>query len=90
MHKVFYTEKARQDLRDLEIKLAQRIIKKINFFSKQPKPLNFAKKLIGTSIGQYRFRIGDYRALFDIDKKGQIQILMILRIKHRKDVYNLS
>lgn len=90
MHHVIYTEHARDDLKRLEIKTARRIVEKIVFFSQQRNPLEFAKKLKNSSLGQYRFRIGDCRALFDVDKKGTMQILMILRIKHRKDVYGLS
>lgn len=89
MHHIIYTEHAAKDLRDLEKKTAQRIIGKIYFFSQQKNPIKFAKRLKNSALGQYRFRIGDYRALFDVDKKGNIQILMILRIKHRKDVYGL-
>lgn len=89
MYKIFYTEKARHDLRECEKNTAKRIIRKIHFFSQQTSPLTFAKKLTEHALGEYRFRIGEYRALFDIDKQGNISILMILRIKHRKDVYNL-
>ena len=89
MYHISYTQKARQDLHNIEINDAKRIIKKIAFFNSQEDPLVFAKKLTNSAIGQYRFRIGNYRALFDIDKKGNIQILIILRIKHRKDIYNL-
>ena len=89
MHQVFYTEHARQDLKRLELKTARRIAGKIHFFSQRKNPLVFAKKIKNSDLGQYRFRIGDYRALFDVDKKGNIQILIILRIKHRKDIYEL-
>lgn len=89
MHQVIYSTRAREDLKKLEKKTAQRIIKKIFYFSQQKAPLAFAKKLANFDLGQYRFRIGDYRAIFDLNKKGQIQLLMILRIKHRKDLYNL-
>lgn len=89
MHKVIYSYHAREDLLGFERKIAQRIIKKILFFSLQQDPVSFAKKLTNPGLGQYRFRIGDYRALFDIDSRGKIQILMILRVKHRKDIYNL-
>lgn len=89
MYQVIYTEKAREDLRSLGLSVQQRIAKKIHFFSLQKNPLSFAKRLKNTALGQYRFRIGDYRVLFDIDNKGKISILMILRIKHRKDVYDL-
>lgn len=90
MHQIFYTQKARQDLHALEKSTAKRVIKKIHFFSLQKNPLSFAKKLTNSALGQYRFRIGDYRALFDVNKKGNVQILMILRIKHRKDIYDLN
>lgn len=89
MHKVIYTEHARHDLKRLQLKVARKILEKIYFFSQQKNPLSFAKKLKNPDLGQYRFRIGDYRALFDVDKNGRILILIILKIKHRKDVYNL-
>jgi mRNA-degrading endonuclease RelE of RelBE toxin-antitoxin system len=37
----------------------------------------------GGKAGQYRFRVGDYRAVFDIDGSR----LIILMIEHRRDVY---
>jgi len=43
--------------------------------------------LRGLGDGRFRFRIGDYRAIFAIDKSGKIQILMILNVKHRKEIY---
>ncbi|MEK7544878.1 MAG: type II toxin-antitoxin system RelE/ParE family toxin [Patescibacteria group bacterium] len=89
MHQVFYTEYARRDLLKLERKIAQRVVKKIAFYSEQEDPLSFAKQLTDSRLGMYRFRIGDYRALFDVDAKGRVFILMILRIKHRKDVYGI-
>lgn len=89
MHNVHYTEIARQDLKRLEWKTAQRIIKKIIYFSRQKDPLVFAKRLSNFELGKFRFRVADYRIIFDIDHNGEIMILLILRIKHRKDVYNL-
>lgn len=87
MYTIFYTADARLDLRALDIKIANRIINKLFYYSQQKNPFSYAKKLTDSKIGTYRFRIGHYRALFDIDSKGILQILMILRIKHRKDIY---
>ena len=84
-----YTVNATRDLASIPKKIARRIVDKIEFYRIQPAPLHFAKKLTDFGTGQFRFRIGDYRAIFDVDSKGAIHILMILRIKHRKDVYNL-
>ncbi|PIQ77670.1 hypothetical protein COV82_03250 [Candidatus Peregrinibacteria bacterium CG11_big_fil_rev_8_21_14_0_20_46_8] len=89
MHKLIYAKKALQDLKKLDKPIAKRIIKKLLFFSEQKDPLKFAKRLSDPRIGEYRFRIGEYRVLFDADSKGKIKILMILRIKNRKDIYDL-
>lgn len=87
MYKLFYTPSARLDLKALEIKISQRIITKINYYTNTANPLIFAKRLQNSTLGSYRFRIGNYRAIFDLDAKGNIKILVILRIKHRKNIY---
>ncbi|MBT4384693.1 type II toxin-antitoxin system RelE/ParE family toxin [Candidatus Peregrinibacteria bacterium] len=86
MYKVIYSENAVKELRKIDKQIAQRIIKKIHFFSEQKEIQTHAKKLKGF-VEKFRFRIGDYRAIFSIDKKGKIKILKILNIKHRKDIY---
>jgi mRNA interferase RelE/StbE len=40
------------------------------------KPLYYAKKLTDNDIGTYRWRIGNYRIVFDIDGKN----IVILRV----------
>lgn len=89
MYQIVYTKEAQNDLRKLGLAIAQRVVRKLDFFLHQANPLNFAKKLTDSRLGTYRFRVGLYRVIFDLDKKGQINILMILRIKHRKDIYDL-
>jgi len=86
---VVYSKNALNKLKDLPRPIARRIVKKVKFFSEQNNPLSFAKHLTDFSYGFYRFRVGDYRVIFDIDKKGQITILLILSIKHRKEIYRL-
>lgn len=46
-------------------------------------PLRYAEKLTDPSLGTYRFRIGVYRVIFDIEGKN----IVILRVGHRKDIY---
>lgn len=86
MYKVIYSENAVKDLRRIDKNIAQRIIKKIKSFSEKEDIKPFAKALKGFEE-KFRFRIGDYRAIFTIDKAGKIHILMILNVKHRKDIY---
>ncbi|MDA1060654.1 MAG: type II toxin-antitoxin system RelE/ParE family toxin [bacterium] len=88
MHKVIYSQNAIKDLYKLDKVLSERIIKKIHFFSQQKDIHKFAKPLKDFGQNKYRFRIGDYRAIFKIDQSGKIAILMILNIKHRKEIYS--
>jgi mRNA interferase RelE/StbE len=45
--------------------------------------MRFAEKLSDPILGEYRFRIGDYRVIFDI--KGSE--IVILRVGHRREIY---
>ena len=65
--------------RDIQI----RIIEKLDFFCKQSDPLQFAEPLTSSILGQFRFRIGNYRVAFDLED----QILVIHDVDHRKDIY---
>ncbi len=88
-YKFLLTKKAKKELKKIDKKDAKRILKKLLFFSKQKDPISFAKKLNNFEAGEYRFRIGDYRVIFDVDARGKISILMILSVKHRREVYRL-
>lgn len=84
---VAYADNALKDLRSLDKQVATRIVKKIIFFAGQKDLFRFAKPLKGLGEGRYRFRVGDYRAIFKIDHDGSLEILMILRVKHRREIY---
>jgi len=87
MHHVIYSKNSIKDLKKIEKNTAIKIIEKIDFFSKQKDISRFYKQLKNFGKDKYRFRIGDYRAIFKMDKSGKIKILMILNIKHRKEIY---
>lgn len=84
---VVYSRQADKELMGLPKNIAHRIVKKVKFYSEQKDPLQFAKSLQNAQFGSYRFRIGDYRVLFDVNKNNQITILLILSVKHRREVY---
>lgn len=46
-------------------------------------PMSHSVKLIDQELGQYRYRIGDYRVIFDIVGED----IVILRIGHRREIY---
>ena len=46
-------------------------------------PLWYAEKLIHSALGSYRFRIGDYRVVFDLEGDQ----IIVLRVGHRREIY---
>lgn len=82
-----FTDKAEEDLKVLDDTIRQRVVKKLRFFALQENPLRFAEHLTNSPHGDYRFRVGDYRVMFDVSVRGVITILEILRIKHRSLAY---
>jgi len=83
---VIYSDHARKDLLKLDRVLARKIVLKIKDNSEQDDVLLRAKGLTGVLVGLFRYRIGDYRVIFEVND-GKVVVLTILRIKHRKDVY---
>ncbi|OGH72116.1 MAG: hypothetical protein A2921_00540 [Candidatus Magasanikbacteria bacterium RIFCSPLOWO2_01_FULL_43_20b] len=83
-----YTTQAAEDLKRIEKMTAQRILDKVDFYCRQSNPLHYAKKLTNFSGGRYRFRVGDYRVIFDLDERGNIIILVILTVRHRREAYD--
>ena len=77
-----FTSRAFRDFSRLPKTIQHQIIYKIELFLNQPQPLQFAEKLAGT-ISSYRFRITDYRVIFDWEG----QSILITRVGHRKDIY---
>lgn len=87
--RILYSYGAEKDLLVLEKYIARRIVVKIEANASMIDPLARAKALTGILEGRYRYRIGDYRVIFTLNDAGQVCILKVLRIKHRKDVYRI-
>lgn len=82
-YKVLITKEAKKDIEALPVPVKSQLHKKLIHFSSLPDVKVVAKKLINHEAGEYRFRVGNYRIIFDLDK----HTIVILRIIHRKDVY---
>ena len=78
-----YTHRAADDLRKLSHPIQKRIAVKMRFYAEQNDPLTFAKRIQNPDEGQFRFRIGDYRVIFDVIGG----ILFVLRIVRRDKAY---
>lgn len=80
-YKLIYANKAVKDIRKLDTVAKKRLKKALEKFSLRP--FYYAKKLSDAKIGEFRYRVGDYRIIFDIKDKN----IIILRIGHRRDIY---
>lgn len=81
-----FSQKAELEFAALERSLQKRIFEKLSFFEHSDDPLAFAKKLRGMDRF-YRFRVGDYRIIVTPKDKKTFIILLILKIGHRREVY---
>jgi mRNA interferase RelE/StbE len=84
---VFYTAHARKDLLKIDAVHVRAIVHKIEENTALEDPLSRAKLLSGALAGLYRYRVGEYRVIFETNDQGTVYVLTILRVKHRKDVY---
>jgi len=80
-YQLFYSSFAFEDIKKLDSVAKKRVKKKIELFAINP--LFYAKRLINSSIGSFRWRIGNYRIVFDLEKDK----IIILRIGHRREIY---
>ena len=78
---IIFTNRAIKDLKGIDNKIKKRIGNKLKIYSENP--LKYGKKLTDPKIGTYKFKIGDYRVIFDIDENK----IIILRLGHRKNIY---
>lgn len=74
---------ARKELKKLDRSIISKIIPAIESLIENPFPVGI-KKLYG-SEHTYRMRVGDYRIVYSVH--GQILIVEIIGVGHRKEVY---
>ncbi len=72
-----FAPKAVEQLSNLPRATQTRIKNKLDFYGKQKDPFVFAKHLVGYNA--YRFRIGEYRVVFEVVKKTLYVLLIVKR-----------
>ena len=78
---IAFTPASWRDWQKLPKTVRERLKAKLLLFARNP--LRYAVKLTDPQIGQYRFRVGDYRILFDLAENA----IVLLAVGHRKDIY---
>lgn len=84
MYTILYKKSFEKDLRKLPDKIRSSIYKTILELSKEPRPKG--SKKLRSQDNLYRYRVGDYRIIYQIiDEK---LIIIIINSGHRKDIYS--
>ncbi|MBI2021184.1 type II toxin-antitoxin system RelE/ParE family toxin [Candidatus Giovannonibacteria bacterium] len=79
----FFKPSALKSLRKMPREVQKRILEKLDFYCNSDNPFEFAESLSAKSLGNFRFRIGNYRIIFDSESNK----IIILLIGNRKDIY---
>jgi len=80
-YNLVYTNRADKDIQKLSPEVKKRIGKTLLRYKHDPH--KYSETLRDPKIGSYRFRIGDYRVIFDLEGSD----IVVLRVGHRRDIY---
>ncbi len=80
-HELVYTRRAIKDIQRLDPEVKDRIGKTLLRYQEDPR--SHAERLTDPTLGGFRFRIGDYRVIFDLEGDE----IIILRVGHRREIY---
>jgi mRNA interferase RelE/StbE len=80
---LLYKRTAAKEIQKLPPQIKKRLKLKLEWFVAQDNLLEFAEPLTKSADAQYRFRVGNYRVLFDIEGSN----IILLYIQHRREVY---
>jgi mRNA interferase RelE/StbE len=84
-YNVKWQEKAIEDLRKLDKQTAKGIIEMVKIYLSQD-PISLAKPVKGMFKGLFRYRYGDYRIIYALERKEKN--ILISRVGHKKNIYN--
>lgn len=86
-YKIVFTDRAKKQLKKLDKHIASLII---GWFEKNiqgcENPRQHGKALIENKSGEWRYRIGDYRVICEI--QDEKIIVLVLKVGHRINVYD--
>ena len=82
--KFFIPAKPPSNWKICPIRSKKRIVDKMRFYASRENPLKFAKHLTNHQEGNRRFRVGDYRLIFDVKNNA----IYILKVAKRGEIYD--
>ena len=84
MYKVLWTKTAQKGLKKLDFPTAEKLVRKIEgYLVKSPRQLG--KPMTHEYKGCYRYRMGDFRVIYQIREKELV--IWVLEAGHRSEIY---
>lgn len=80
-YQLVYTNRAVKDIDKLDAKTKTRIGEAL--VRHKDRLITQSTRLTDPRIGTYRFRVGDYRVIFDVEGSE----IVVLRVGHRREIY---
>lgn len=74
-----------RSMKKLDRNVAKRIIAKLREISQLEDPRSTGKALAGNLAGLWRYRVGDYRIVCDIE--DEVLLILVIDVAHRSKVY---
>ena len=85
MYEIVLTKEAQKDYRKLAKSVARRVNQCLDGLRENPLRYPQAIPLKGKLAGSYRWRVGDWRVVYQVNTDEQV--VTILQITHRSKVY---
>lgn len=76
-----------REMRRLDRQVAKRITAKLREISQLDDPRSMGKGLTGNLSGLWRYRVGDYRIICDIE--DGVLVILVVDVAHRSKVYKI-
>lgn len=75
-----------KQLKKLDSEIQSRIVDSMKSVSQLANPRSRGKLLVGNLSGLWRYRVGNYRILCQI--QNEELVILVVEIGHRKEIYN--
>lgn len=72
-------------MKKMDKQVAKRITSKLREISQLEDPRSTGKALVGNMAGLWRYRVGDYRIVCDIE--DEVLLVLVVDVAHRREIY---
>lgn len=83
--RIDFTKAADKAFRKLDRPTAGRVLDELEEIAKLDDPRSRGKALTGNLAGLWRYRVGDYRVVCDIE--DGVLVILVVDVAHRREVY---